>query len=157
MIKIRQANEADIPAIQQVARDSWHHTYKKLIPERVINQCIEAFYHHDQLTNRINHHTVFVATRDHHVIGFLDGSNNQPDTILYALYLNPDALHKGIGSLLFNAYIRRNQPKTVTVEVEKGNDSAVHFYRKHGFKYDTAFVDEVFGYPLQTERYIWQG
>jgi len=156
MIQIRQANEADIKAIQQVARASWMHTYDTLIPKDIINQCIEAFYHHDQLTNRIKHHTVLVATSNRHVIGFLDGSNNQPDAFLYALYLKPDALYKGIGTRLFNAYISRHRPRTVTVDVEKGNDPAVCFYKKHGFKYDRAFVDEVFGYPLQTEQYIWR-
>jgi ribosomal protein S18 acetylase RimI-like enzyme len=156
MIETRQANEVDILAIQRIARDSWHHTYEKLIPERVINQCIDTFYHHDQLTNRIKHHTVLVAIYDQQPIGFLDGSNNQPEAILYALYLKPNVMHQGIGSALFNEYIRRHHPKTVTVDVEKGNDPAVHFYTKHGFQYDRAFVEEVFDYPLQTERYIWR-
>ena len=156
MIQIRQANEADIKAIQQVACASWMHTYDTLIPKDIINQCIEAFYHHDQLTNRIKHHTVLVATSNRHVIGFLDGSNNQPDAFLYALYLKPDALYKGIGTRLFNAYISLDRPRTVTVDVEKGNDPAVCFYTKRGFNYNQGFVDEVFGYPLQTEQYIWR-
>ena len=156
MIQIRQANEADIKAIQQVARASWMHTYDTLIPKDIINQCVDAFYHHDQLLNRIKHRTVLIAIKDQQLIGFLDGSNNQPNAVLYALYLQPDALHQGIGSRLFNAYIKQSQPKTMTVDVEKGNDPAVCFYKKHGFKYDRAFVDEVFGYPLQTEQYIWR-
>jgi len=156
MTQVRQANEADIPVIQNVARASWHHTYDTLIPKDIINQCVEAFYHHDQLLNRIKHHTVLIAIKDQQLIGFLDGSNNQPNAVLYALYLKPDALYKGIGTRLFNAYISLDRPRTVTVDVEKGNDPAVCFYKKHGFKYDKAFVDEVFGYPLQTERYIWR-
>jgi len=156
MTQVRQANEADIPVIQNVARASWHHTYDTLIPKDIINQCVEAFYHHDQLLNRIKHHTVLIAIKDQQLIGFLDGSNNQPNAVLYALYLKPDALYKGIGTRLFNAYISLDRPRTVTVDVEKGYDPAVCFYKKHGFKYDKAFVDEVFGYPLQTERYIWR-
>ncbi len=116
----------------------------------------EVFYHHDQLTKRINYHTVLVAINAQQLIGFLDGSNDQSEALLYALYLKPNAIGKGTGSMLFNEYIRRIHPMTVTVDVEIGNELAAGFYDKHGFSYDTAFVDEVFDYPLKTERYIWR-
>ncbi|GEM04264.1 N-acetyltransferase [Halolactibacillus miurensis] len=156
MTQIRQANEVDIPVIQKIATESWHHTYETLIPLDIINQCIDVFYHHDRLIKRIKHHTVLVAIKDQQLIGFIDASNDKPDAFLYALYLKPDVTHKGIGSELFKEYLRCTHPKTVTVDVERGNDPAVCFYEKHGFKYERAFVDVVFDYSLQTECYVWR-
>lgn len=154
MTKIRQANEADIPAIQQIATESWHHTYQDLMPLKIINQCVETFYQEDVLIKRIADRCVLVASEDQVIKGFLDASENLQDAHLYALYIKPGATRQGIGSRLFYDYINREHPQSLTVDVEKGNEKAGRFYQKHNFKYEATFVDEVFNYPLQTERYI---
>lgn len=73
--------------------------------------------------------TVWVAESEQgEVLGFasLDG------TELDHLYLNPDALRRGIGSRLL-AQAREASPQELTLHVFQRNTAARAFYEQHGF------------------------
>lgn len=151
MLEIRLAKQSDIKQIQDIADESWHDTYQDLMPQQIIESCLNVFYRSDRLEKRVTNNSFFVAAVDQRIVGFLDGSL-EPEATLYALYVLPTNISQGIGKALLQKYLGHPMIKTITVDVEKGNERARHFYQTFGFQHDRHFVDVVFDYPLQTEQ-----
>jgi GNAT superfamily N-acetyltransferase len=74
--------------------------------------------------------------------------------VLEQLYLRPDRLRQGIGTLLLNA-VKAHSPTGVTLHVFAQNTAAQAFYHRHGFVVvagdDGAANEE--GLPEQTLRW----
>jgi GNAT superfamily N-acetyltransferase len=71
---------------------------------------------------------IWVAARDGEILGYaaLEGD------LLEDLYLRPDVLRQGIGTLLLDA-VRRQSPAGVSLHVFQQNTGARAFYERHGF------------------------
>lgn len=71
---------------------------------------------------------VWVAVRDAEILGYaaLEGD------MLEDLYLRPDGLRQGIGTLLLDT-VRRHSPEGVSLHVFQQNTDARAFYERRGF------------------------
>lgn len=77
------------------------------------------------------HYRCWIAKQDNNVIGFADvgkprDPSSQFDAELYAIYLLPNMLRKGVGSLLFSqalAYCIENGFQSMIAWVAEGNES----------------------------------
>lgn len=121
---IRPADAADAAAIARVHMTSRAATMPYLPPQRRDHDRVTRWVEDVVLTEC----HVWVATRETEILGCgaLDG------TTLEHLYLRPDALRQGIGTLLLDE-VRRDSPEQVRLYVFQQNTGAHAFYARHGF------------------------
>ena len=149
---LRPADPKDIPAIQAVARASWHHTYEGLIPRSVQDTFLDHAYALDQLEQRTRG-LFLVAERGGQVVGFAEAALNETDAVLQAIYLHPDAQGGGIGTRLLDEIIHRLPGiSTLTAEMEGGNLSGGRFYEARGFSCVDEWEEDFLGRTLQTKK-----
>jgi GNAT superfamily N-acetyltransferase len=122
--EIRLAEVADAAAVARVHVASRLATMPYLPPQK---------RSHEQVTDWVRDILfricrVWVAVRDGEILGYaaLEGD------MLEDLYLRPDALRQGIGTLLLDV-VRRQSPAGVSLHVFEQNTGARAFYERHGF------------------------
>ena len=71
-VDIRTATEADLPAITEIAVDSWRHEYGELLGFAAVEQYLETSYTSEALHNRFDDHPILVAAEGPTVIAFAD-------------------------------------------------------------------------------------
>ncbi|MBZ5201866.1 GNAT family N-acetyltransferase [Planomicrobium chinense] len=152
---IRKAQKKDIQAIQHVAKESWHDTYKELIPEAIQDQFLEQAYSDEMMAKRIDHSLFLVAENDSDVIGYAAAFQKENEADLSAIYLLPDAKGNGVGTQLLEGVLEAlDSVKELYVEVEKGNTSGETFYEAKGFAVVDEYEDDLFGHVLQTKKMV---
>ncbi|MBN8435004.1 GNAT family N-acetyltransferase [Priestia flexa] len=146
----------DIHSVQQVATDSWNHTYKGIIPLDVQNNFLRAAYSTEMLKKRMEESELWVALVETKVVGFANFTpvNEKWESELLAIYLLPDYQRKGIGTALFAKGSRH--VKKVIVHVERENQSGMSFYRTQGFTVTDEFDEDFDGHLLQTVQMTLQ-
>lgn len=153
-VNVRKAKLDDAAAIKQIAENSWHDTYKNIIPLDVQNQFLNKFYNLETLQNRIGATPFAVIETEGEVIGFANFVElAKGKSELLAFYLNPVLKQKGFGTRLLDEGMSLfHLPLPMYVNVEKGNDEAYRFYLRKGFVVEEEFDDDFYGYTLATIR-----
>ena len=111
---IREATIEDAPAIARVHVDSWHTTYKGIVPQRIIDRF--TYEAREGLWRGIlgseNDSFVYVAEEGGQVVGFACGGPAReyeaPNHAgqLYSIYILQEHQGRGIGRRLFDAVVR---------------------------------------------------
>lgn len=144
-IQVRLATVDDASTIERIARETWADTYAGLIPENVQTRFLDRAYAQEGLREAIRRPEswFFVAERDGEVIGFAEYAPRSEEKVdLLRMYVLPAKQRTGAGSALLDAGLEaiRNaggEYTTVIAGVEVGNDKAIRFYEKQGFKHAT--------------------
>ena len=90
-IEVREARNADIPAIRSVAQTTWNYTYRNSIPKRVREEFLGHAYSAASLRNRIASNVFLVALKKGSIIGFADFRLlSETDVELAAIYVLPE-------------------------------------------------------------------
>lgn len=159
---VRTARLDDAPAIARVHVASWRAAYAGLLPEGVLaSRTVEVRTRHwvewlsDGAPRRI-----LVAERNGAVVGFGAAGparGGGPRTAeLYSLYLAPEALGEGFGTLLWNALadpLAGDGFREAVLWVADGNERALRFYEARGFRADGGRRSECFdGAPMAALR-----
>lgn len=79
---------------------------------------------------------LFVAEEGKHIIGMIDFWITFDQGCINQIAVLPLLRNKGVGSALLEDAchrMKRNGVKNVTLEVRTTNETAIQFYRKHGF------------------------
>jgi ribosomal protein S18 acetylase RimI-like enzyme len=153
--KIRQMLQEDIEQLQKVAKISWNHTYKGIIPPDIQERFLQTNYSDEMMVRRLEHSLMFVAECEGTVVGYANFSkvNETGDAELSAIYLCPDYQGKGIGTDLLQAGISHlSAVKAIYINVEKENKVGLAFYRAKGFVVVSEFDDDFDGHILKTVR-----
>jgi ribosomal-protein-alanine N-acetyltransferase len=105
-------------------------TYETL-PERYSPEIFNKFY-------ELFPEGFYVAEKLHKIVGFIVGikTNNENARITLLTVIN-NYRKQGIGSALINQFLKEmslQNIKEVELEVRVNNDTAIKFYKKHGFK-----------------------
>lgn len=136
---IRESRIEDGEEKGYVHYHAWIETYTGLIPQefldsRSLDKCIELakLYHRDTL----------VALVDGKVIGFAgyledsrDLTSIKPSSEIVALYVLKAYQHRGIGYALMQESLNRVTKENVILFVLEGNELAIKFYEKVGFRF----------------------
>lgn len=140
-LALRDATRADVGAIQQVARRSWHDTYAGLLTQAEIRHYLRWSYNRPTLwadiaaAERGRAHFL-VAERGGPVTAYLHyvrAGLRGPE--LRRLYVDPAHLGAGIGTALLRELHRRLGPGAAyLLRVHPGNRRAIEFYRRRGFE-----------------------
>lgn len=138
LLEIRSAVNSDIPAIQEIAQETWPVTYNRIITSRQIEYMLEARYNTDTLEEEMFlGHTYIVAELNGAAIGFACFKFKEERVYkLDKLYVNPKAQKVGAGMKLLQEVIKRvidSGGKEILLQVNRKNKS-VGFYQKMGFE-----------------------
>ncbi|NBJ69849.1 MULTISPECIES: GNAT family N-acetyltransferase [Clostridia] len=155
-LNIRQMEEKDIEAVQEVATTSWHTTYQGIIPIEIQDAFLAGAYSKKMLIRRLKGSHFFIAVVDGKVIGF---ANYAPVTDkgtmeLAAIYVLPAYQGGGIGSALLEAGRVISEGAEIIIHVEKENTIGRRFYERKGFKALEEFTENFSGHFLQTIRMV---
>lgn len=131
--------EEDIAGKAYVHWKSWHETYSELVDEEfmktiTLEKC-------EKIARRWPDH-ILVAKKSDKVIGFVGCGACRDDDLadcgeVFAIYVLADCHGQGIGYELMNAAFEKLADyREIAVWVLKGNEKAVRFYERYGFRFD---------------------
>ncbi|WP_430787547.1 N-acetyltransferase family protein [Virgibacillus flavescens] len=153
----REMNVEYIPHVQHVAKASWKHTYKGLIPIDIQERFIASAYSSEMMKKRLETSYLFLAEVNGEVVGFANFSPIKKDgsAELGAIYLLPAFQGAGIGTKLLKLGISKLKGAAeIYINVEKENKSGRTFYEAKGFETVSEFDDDFDGHILQTVRMV---
>ena len=154
-VEIRGAVPADAEALTQLHLDCWDDAYTGLIPQEILDA------RRDDVAARVERWRKILATgrtsvAEHRsgLIGFVNAGAQMeelPDVEvqLYALYVRAAWWGTGIGHALFASAV---DDRSACLWVLEGNDRAIRFYERQGFRFDGAGNDEPEGRHLRMVR-----
>lgn len=151
--------EAEMDGKAYVHWKSWHETYTGLVDADymkgvTLEKCTEAAHRWPE--------GVIVAKAGERVIGFAGCGAYRDETLpgcgeVFALYVLEEYHGRGVGYALMNAALARlSGYKRIAVWVLKGNDRAIRFYERYGFRFDGTESEIVLGSPNTELRMIYE-
>lgn len=149
-------SEAEINGKGYVHWKSWHETYTGLVApgymeKLTLQRCIEMARRWPQNT--------LVAKDGDQVIGFVCyGKSETPDLgEIFAIYVLADYYGQKVGYERMNAAFQKLSayPKIV-LWVLKGNDRAIRFYERYGFRFDGTEKEIKLGTPNTELRMVYE-
>ncbi|MDQ0160233.1 GNAT family N-acetyltransferase [Alkalibacillus salilacus] len=156
-VTVRALDQNDFQSVREVAQASWHDTYDGILPRHVQDAFLIEAYNDYNMQQRLMRGGFWVAEDENGIIGFSNFTpvNEQGDADLVAIYMHPDHIGQGIGSMLLQTGIQQLMSlRYLYVDVEKENEVGMRFYEAKGFKVVKEF-DEVFaGHTLSTVRMV---
>jgi L-amino acid N-acyltransferase YncA len=164
-VEIRLATVEDANAIAKTHVASWKAAYPGIVPQEYIDSLsIDEFA--DRWQNRLitpSGMKIYVADCVGTICGFASGGPARAEMPgfsgeLYAIYLNPEACFKGIGSRLFWGIAKELQSsghRSMYVWVLRDNPSR-GFYERMGGNFLDAAEIEIGGKTLTEVSYGWQ-
>ena len=114
MYSVRQATEKDVVAIRDVATKAWYNTYLNIYAASTVNELLAASYNETHLKKRLNEQLFLVAEEDSEIVGFANFIYGE-ELYLSAHYVRPESQHKGYGTRLLEAGLKRFKDQYETV------------------------------------------
>ncbi|MGJ7034924.1 GNAT family N-acetyltransferase [Anoxybacillus eryuanensis] len=153
---IRKMKQEDIKQVQYIAKITWNATYEGIIPSGVQENFLKLAYSDEQMKQRLQHSTFFVAEVGDNIAGFSNFSSIREDgeVELWAIYVHPEQQGRGIGSALLQKGIQIDGVNKIYVNVEKDNQIGKTFYEAKGFEVVKEFDEEFDGHMLKTIRMV---
>jgi ribosomal protein S18 acetylase RimI-like enzyme len=147
----RRLSAGDVEDLRDLLRICWIDTYTGILPEPVIDTAIQEWQSKKSLLGGLLNPRGYYA--GYFVVGVLAGMVSAgkiaPDTVkIFQLYVRPGNQRRGIGKELMDGAIKHfasDAIRKVVLDVEKGNQKGVSFYRKYGFEYPSETVIKVGG------------
>ncbi|NLV08893.1 GNAT family N-acetyltransferase [Halomicrobium mukohataei] len=137
MVTVRPAEHGDVPAVQRVARETWHAAYDSVLGPEAVDATVEEWYADSVVADGVaNDATTYLVAVDDGVVGYAFGGQIEADLAsLSAIYVQPDRWGAGIGHRLFVALtdrLRERGRERLQIRVLAANDRARTFYERHG-------------------------
>ncbi|WP_305789185.1 GNAT family N-acetyltransferase [Symbioplanes lichenis] len=163
MAIVRAATAADVDAICDVCTRGYRATYPELLTPEYIDRVVAEFYQPARVRTEVGaappHWLGYqVAEEDGRVLGAAGGGITAPGTgELFVIYLDPDHLRRGLGTLLLDRVIEQVAAAGATqmwVSVLDGNTKGIPFYRAKGF--EAVERRRAFGAREDEEVYSWR-
>lgn len=151
-------SEAEIDGKAFVHYKSWHETYVGLVDRAymdsvTLEKCAGIARRWPE--------NIIVAKDGDRVIGFAGYGAYRDGTLpecgeIFAIYVLKEYHGKKVGYELMNAAFKRlSAYRRVAVWVLKGNDRAIRFYERYGFRFDGGSAEIVLGGPNTELRMIY--
>lgn len=142
---VRKASRQDVEAIATIHATSWAYAYRGMISDDYLDALTPSSREpmwQDILEAEDLRVAVWVAEAQGRLVGFCwagppQGEDNHIDRLeIYTLYLAPDHMRRGIGSLLMQAisdHAHRTGTRHLMLWVLRDNAPARAFYEAHGW------------------------
>ena len=163
-IEIRQATDADIPAIAHIINEAWKSAYAGIIPQRYLDGIREQDKEKRlrEGLERVPHMRYFVLCEDGVPVGAASlhraRDTEMPDAAEFSFfYFLPSVWRKGYGTMLLN-FLKRESANSgflrICCWVLEENLRAVSFYESQGLLRDGARQTETIEIPLEEVRCV---
>ena len=141
-MRIRPADPSDIPAVAAIKVESWRHAYRGIMPDAVLDALtaeeVQAQWLGVAPAGFAD--AVLVADGPDGIAGYtMSGPVHEPagdiPGQLYAIYLRPSHMRRGLGTALFHATAQRLAAQgfpEFLLWVLEANAPARAFYERHG-------------------------
>lgn len=137
---------------------SWHETYTgRIAPsymERItLEKCVDMAHRWPQ--------NIMVAKDGDKVIGFVGYGEHRDNTLadcgeVFAIYVLADYYAQKVGYELMNAAFEKlTEYRRIAVWVLKGNNRAIKFYERYGFRFDGMEREIMLGTPSTELRMVY--
>ena len=121
--------EQDYQSVYDFMLPLWKETYGGILPAKQIEFLVDKYFSAEGLTHyRALGYEYFKLGQD----GVLVVCERETDVYIDKLYLLPSSRGKDIPEKVFAELAKRG--KNLTLNVNQGNERAVHCYRKNGFE-----------------------
>ena len=153
-VKIRRALPGDAEALTRLHLDCWDDAYTGLMPQSILDARRHDVPARVERWRKIlaTGHTS-VAEHDDGLIGFVNAAPGAElpafEIQLFALYVRAHWWGTGVGWALFDAAVG---DRSAYLWVLQGNDRAIRFYERQGFRFDGTGQDEDEGRHLRMVR-----
>ena len=155
---VPMVTDEDIHGKGYVHWKSWHETYTGLVDpayleKMTLEKCIDIAHRWPQ--------NLMVAKDGNKVIGFVGYGVHRDDTItdcgeVFSIYVLADYHGQKVGYKLMNAAFEKLASYSkIAVWVLKGNDKAIRFYEKYGFRFDGTEQEIMLGMPNTELRMLY--
>jgi len=150
----RRLSASDVEELRDLLRVCWVDTYTGILPDSVINTAIKEWQSKESLLRGLENPRAHYAGwfEGGALVGMVSAGKIAPDTVkIFQLYVRPGHQRKGIGKTLVDRAIQHfasDAVRKVVLEVEKGNQKGVSFYKKYGFAYPRESVVKVGDYEI---------
>jgi len=147
----RRLSPGDVEELRELLRICWIDTYTGILAGSVIDTAIQEWQSKKSLLGGL------VNPRGYYagyfvggvLVGMVSAGKIAPDAVkIFQLYVRPGNQRKGIGKALMDGAVKHfasDAVRKVVLDVEKGNQKGVSFYRKYGFEYPSETVIRVGG------------
>jgi ribosomal protein S18 acetylase RimI-like enzyme len=141
--EVRPCGLGDLISARTLLRASFHHAHDRIIGEEHANRVDRRVFSYVNLAAATVYAMLpgpakmFVATRDGCVRGLAMAvrDREEPEAVLYMLYVDPEWKGQGVGSALLQAVIAHfSDVRAIRLEVLKGNTAATSWYQAKGFE-----------------------
>lgn len=139
MVSIIPAKLEDMIHVKSIAQRTWPDTFGKVLSPAQIEYMLDWMYDVKNLEKQHNDgHQFFLAEEDGKYLGFtgIEVNNEPGKTKIHKIYILPSTQGKGVGKQLFakiRAIAKRNNQKSLLLNVNKYNQGAIDFYEYLGF------------------------
>jgi ribosomal protein S18 acetylase RimI-like enzyme len=165
-VEIREAAVADAQGIARVHVATWQYAYRGQMPDALLDSLSverRMAWRVQALTEPVSKSHALVAVDGEVILGFCDVGSSREGVAaehegeLYAIYVAPDVMGKGIGSALIDEGVRHLRAEGfthATLWVLESNASARQFYEHKGWSADGITKTEMWNdVPLYELRY----
>ena len=136
---VRTAGPNDLSAISDLLGETWHDTYDGIYGPAKVSEITASWHSVEALRPRLTRpQSEFIVADDGARLGGMAfAASSDPEkklVLLHQLYVHPDCQRQGIGrDLLAEIVDAFPDASRLRLEVEAANETAVGFYRAHGF------------------------
>lgn len=148
MYLIREATVADVPAILQIAEQTWWPTYEPLLGREQVTYMLSTIYAPEKIMAQVKNaeQTFLLLFEDEQPVAFAAYSPREEDAEIYKLhklYCLPVTQGRGYGKILIQAVMDKTREAgktTLDLNVNRHN-KAKDFYERMGFT--TAYEEDI--------------
>lgn len=164
-LKIRKATEEDIDSIVKIKLNGWKKAYKNILSDEYLDSMdYEKNYQKfkseitDDKCSKLN----YVIIKNNKVIGYSKfeiSKNEEYDSQIYAIYMDPKYKNKGYGTILLNfikEYLRQNGCKNMILWCIEKNYPSREFYKKKNGKEGKVIESQIGNEIINEISYIFE-
>jgi GNAT superfamily N-acetyltransferase len=137
VVLVYPATAGDVPALRALGVRTWRATYADILSGAAVERGIEELFNAYSLGAAVRDGRMLAAARDGIIVGLLEFDRvDAARTMVWKLYVDPDAQRRGIGGLLLERLLQIAGTAEVGVEHDARNAPAAAFFGDFGFAVD---------------------
>ena len=134
MVLVYPPTARDVPALRALGVRTWRATYADILSGAAVERGVEELFNPYSLGAAVRDGRMLAAARDGIIVGLLEFDRvDATRTMVWKLYVDPDAQGRGIGGLLLERLLQTAGSEEVAVEHDDRNAAAAAFFQAFGF------------------------
>jgi len=132
---LRTSNSNEVSTIANIV---WREYYSSIFSKEYLDYIIDLFQSESAIKEQMDNGYIYTFIKvGEEKVGYYALKMNGDDLRIYKFYIRKEYRGKGIGSKAFNemvSFAKSQNMRTISLNVYKGNFSAIQMYSSKGFK-----------------------